>query len=390
MKTWTKLLSLMLVMVMAISCISVASADAPKHTKIGVAFYQDTGFAVVATKAYLESLSEALNVELSYAVLTQTDEAANVTTIQNMIASGVDGIISTMDLGTNAIIEECELAGVYLAGYLCDYDTSYTQNYDRIFKSEYFLGTATDGQNPDDVTIGETMLASLLEYNERAETPITHVSMAIFPVWAFPSQLTGAMQFVAAVEAYNETAETKITVDPLDEEVDVLMFSPIDTTYFSKHPGIEGIISFAAGTSFVYPIMVQAGVDSQIKLFTTGFEGGEENNFGTKGTQTFQQNMVSAVESVTYPLVLLLNKINGVSFPDMPEAAERVSTSQFCINSDEDLELFVNNIYYTGKAENAMYTPDDVLALTAFGNPEATYAGLKDILAHLTMEDLAK
>ena len=390
MKTWTKIVSLMLAMAMVLACVSAATAAEPKHAKIGVAFYQDTGYAVIATKAYLESLSEALNVEYVYATLTQTDEAANLSIIQNLIAAGVDGIICTMDLGGGAIVEECELADVYLAGYLCDYDGSYTQNYDRVFKSDYFLGTATDGQNPDDVTIGNTMLASLLEYNERAETPLTHVSMAIFPGWAFPSQVTGAQQFVDAVAAYNETAETKITVDPLDEEVDVLMFSPINTTYFSKHPGIDGIISFAAGTSFVYPVMVQAGVDSQIKLFTTGFDGGEENNFGTKGTQTFQQNMVSAAESVTFPLVLLLNKINGVEFPDMPEDAERVSTSQFIVNSDEDMELFMNSLYYTGNAADAMFTPDEVLAMTAFGNPDATYAALRDILAHMTIEDLAK
>ena len=390
MKKFTKsLIALMLALVMALGCVSVAGA-APKHAKIGVAFYQDTGFAVVATKAYLESLSDALNVEFVYAVLTQTDESANLATIQNLISAGVDGIICTMDLGTNSIIEECEMAGVYLAGYLCDYDTSYTQNYDRVFRSEYFLGTATDGQNPDDTTIGHTMMASLLEYNARAEKPLTHVSMAIFPTWAFPSQLFGANQFVEDVEEYNKTAENPITVDPLNEEVDVLMFSPINTTYFSKHPGIEGIISFAAGTSFVYPTMVQAGMDKDIRLFTTGFEGGEENNFGTKGTRTFQQNMVSAVESITYPLVLLLNKVNGAAFPDMPETAERISTSQFCINSDEDLEAFMHSIYYTGNAADAMYTPEQVLNMTAFGNPDATYAGLRDLLAHMTIEDLAR
>ena len=85
--------------------------------------------------------------------------------------------------------------------------------------------------------------------------------------------------------------------------------------------------------------MVQAGVDKEIKLFTTGFDGGEENNFGSKGTQTFQQNMVSAAESITYPLVLILNKVNGVAFADMPETAERIITSQFCINSDEDMYM---------------------------------------------------
>lgn len=383
------ILALTLTLVLALGCLTTAAAE-PKHAKIGVAFYQDSGYAVTATKAYLESLSEMLNVEFVYAVLTQTDEAANLSVIQNLISANVDGIICTMDLGMNAIIEECEMAGVYLGGYLCDYDTSYTQNYDRVFKSEYFVGTATDGQNPDDVTIGTTMFNSLLEYNARAEKPLTHVAMAIFPSWAFPSQMTGAQQFVAAVEEYNKTAETPITVDPLNEATDVLAFAPMDSTYFSKHPGIEAIISFAAGTGFVYPVMVQAGVDKDIKLFTTGFNGGENDNFGTHGTQTFQQNMVTAAESITFPLVLLLNKINGVSFPDMPEAAERISTSQLCINSDEDLDAFMNSLYFTGDAADAMFTPEEVLNMTAFGNPDATYAALRDILAHMTVEDLTK
>ncbi len=383
------ILALTLTLVLALGCLTTAAAE-PKHAKIGVAFYQDSGYAVTATKAYLESLSETLNVEFVYAVLTQTDEAANLSVIQNLISANVDGIICTMDLGMNAIIEECEMAGVYLGGYLCDYDTSYTQNYDRVFKSEYFVGTATDGQNPDDVTIGTTMFNSLLEYNARAEKPLTHVAMAIFPSWAFPSQMTGAQQFVAAVEEYNKTAETPITVDPLNEATDVLAFAPMDSTYFSKHPGIEAIISFAAGTGFVYPVMVQAGVDKDIKLFTTGFNGGENDNFGTHGTQTFQQNMVTAAESITFPLVLLLNKINGVSFPDMPEAAERISTSQLCINSDEDLDAFMNSLYFTGDAADAMFTPEEVLNMTAFGNPDATYAALRDILAHMTVEDLTK
>ena len=74
----------------------------------------------------------------------------------------------------------------------------------------------------------------------------------------------------------------------------------------------------------------------------------------------------------------------------MPETAERISTSQFCINSDEDLDAFMHSIYYTGNAADAMYTPEQVLNMTAFGNPDATYAGLRDLLALMTIEDLAK
>lgn len=386
MKTSKKLMALALAGTMAASSLSMVSVSAePKKATIGVCFYQDTGKAVDATKAFLESLSDTLNVEFKYGTFTQTDEAANLTKVQELIASGVDGIIGTMDLGTQSILSECEAAGVYYGGYLCDFDTSYTNAYDDVFGNPNFVGTVTDGHNPDDVCVGTQFFDSLIEYNEsHADAPLTHVSMAIFPSWAFPAQATAADQFVATVDEYNKTAETPITVDPLDEEVDVLNFAPLDSTYFSKHPDTQAIMSFAAGTSFVYPTMVSAGVDSDIKLFTTGYEGGEESNFGSAGNQTYQQVIVTGVETIVYPLVLLLNKINETEFADMPEKAERISTEQYIVNSDEDMELFVNSLYTTADVSAAAYTPEDVLNMTAFGNPDATYADLVSAVQCLT------
>lgn len=386
MKTSKKIMALALTGSLAASSVSVVSVSAePKKATIGVCFYQDTGKAPNATKAFLESLADTLNVEFKYGTFTQTDEAANLTKVQELIASGVDGIIGTMDLGTQSILSECEAAGIYYAGYLCDFDTSYTTAYDDVFGNSNFLGTVVDGHAPDDVNIGDQFFDSLIEYNERnADAPLTHVSMAVFPVWAFPAQTTAAEQFVADVEEYNKTAETPITVDPLDEEVDVLNFAPLDSTYFSKHPDTQAIMSFAAGTSFVYPTMVSAGVDSDIKLFTTGADGGEETNFGSAGTQTYQQIAFTGAESIVYPLVLMLNKINDTEFADMPEKAERISTELYIVNSDEDMELYVNSLYNTADAANAAYTPEDVLNMTAFGNPDATYAGLVEAVQTLT------
>ena len=386
MKTSKKIMALALTGALAASSVSVVSVSAePKKATIGVCFYQDTGKAPNATKAFPESLADTLNVEFKYGTFTQTDEAANLTKVQELIASGVDGIIGTMDLGTQSILSECEAAGIYYAGYLCDFDTSYTTAYDDVFGNSNFLGTVVDGHAPDDVNIGDQFFDSLIEYNERnADAPLTHVSMAVFPVWAFPAQTTAAEQFVADVEEYNKTAETPITVDPLDEEVDVLNFAPLDSTYFSKHPDTQAIMSFAAGTSFVYPTMVSAGVDSDIKLFTTGADGGEETNFGSAGTQTYQQIAFTGAESIVYPLVLMLNKINDTEFADMPEKAERISTELYIVNSDEDMELYVNSLYNTADAANAAYTPEDVLNMTAFGNPDATYAGLVEAVQTLT------
>ena len=130
--------------------------------------------------------------------------------------------------------------------------------------------------------------------------------------------------------------------------------------------------------------MVSAGVDSDIKLFTTGADGGEENNFGSAGTQTYQQIAFTGAESIVYPLVLMLNKINETEFADMPEKAERISSEQYIVNSDEDMELYLKSLYNTSDAADAAYTPEDVLNLTAFGNPDATYADLVKAVQSLT------
>ncbi len=362
---------------------------AGKKCTIGVAFYTDTGKAVDATKAFLEGVSDTLNAEFKYTVLTQTDESVNLTKIQELISAGADGIICTMDMGMPAIMEECEAAGVYLGGYIGDYNTSYETAYDKVFENEYFVGTSADGACSDDLRAGKEFADNLISYNEsHPDEPLTHVSLAAFPAWAFASVPILIDQFMDAIEEYNKTAETPITVDPLDEETDVLNFAPMDSTYFAKHPDSQAIMSFAAGNAFVYPTMVSAGVEKEIKLFTVGYDGGEEANFGTAGTGTLQATAVTAPETIIYPLVLLLNKINDSEFSDQPENAERISTPQLNINSDEALEKFEKSLFYTADIENAMYTPEEVLNMTSYANPDATYADLVDTINKMSLDNV--
>lgn len=391
MKSFKKVLALLLALTMILALAACGGSGAgkaqAKHAKIGVGLYQDSGAAVTAVKEYLKSLESALNVEFAYTVLSTNDEALNITKVQELIAAGCDGIIITMDSGMDAILKECRDAGVYCAGYLCDFDSSYNNNYDGVFKNEFFLGTVADGGCGDELKRGYDFFDSVIEYNERnPEARIKHVAMTTFPPFAFPYQQNFVQQFVEKVDEYNAAnPDLAIEVDPLNEETDILMFRPMDSTYFAKHPGIDAIISMCAG-SFVYPTMVSAGVSDTMKLFAAGYNDGDNAVFGSKGA--YQQEIVCPVESITYPLVLLLNKINGVSFADQPAEAERKSCSTLIINSDEDLAKFEHSIYLSFKPEDAFFTPEEVLALTAFGNPDATYAGLCNILEHMTIEDI--
>ena len=382
-KTLALILALSLVFALA-----VPSAFAKARTlKIGIGLYQDSGAAVDGVKAYLASLEDTLGVKFVYTVLSTNDEALNVTKVQEMISAGCDGIIITMDAAMDAILTECADAGVYCGGYLCDFDSSFRNNYDNVFKNEFFVGAVADGGCGDELKRGYDFFDSVIEYNERTpDAPIKHVAMTTFPPFAFPYQQNFVAQFVEKVDEYNAANPDKaIEVDPFDSETDILMFRPMDSSWFNKHPGIDAIVSMCAG-SFVYPTMVSAGVSGTMKLFASGYNDGDNAIFGSKGA--YQQEIVTAQESITYPLVLLLNKINGVEFPDQPADAERRSCTQFVINSDEDLEKFEHSIYLTYKAEDALLSPEEVLALTAYSNPDATYAGLCEILEHMTIEDI--
>lgn len=358
-----------------------------KSAKIAVCLYGDGDTMSKSIENYVNTLGEAMNIDVSYAVFSQQDEAANVATVQQLISSGVDGIIATTDLGTEAIIEECEAAGVYYAGYRCDFESSYTNANEAVFGSDVFLGAVADGELMDEVTLGEIYFDSLLEYNEaHPDAPLDHVAVNMFPSYAFPTQVKAVEQLMAAAEEYNATATTPITVDPLDEAVDVLQFAPLDSTYFSKHPDIDAIMSFASGIVFTYPTMVTAGVDSQIKLFTNDYDVSIAENFGSNGTQTVQQIIASPLESIAYPLVLMVNKINGVEFSDMPETAERISSSLLVVNSDEDMEKMLNNLYSTGDPASATLSAEDVVNLTAVANPDATYADLVETVQSITID----
>lgn len=394
-----KLSSLLMVVVM-VFCLTacggskdIAESEASldfKKEKIGVALYEDSTDFAKGMQNYITYLAEGMNLEVTFVLFSQQDEAANLATVQQLISSGVQGIIGTTDLGSTAIIKECEAAGVYYASYLCDMDTSYKTAYDDVFGSDIFLGAVADGYCSDKSDSAQAYFDSLVGYNEaHPDDQITHVSMAMFPAWAFPVQTAYAQKFVELIGEYNKTAETQITVDPIDEAVDVLQFAPLDSTYFSKHADIDAIISFADGGTFIYPTMISAGVDKDIKLFTAGFNKENTANFGSNGTQTFQQETGSPIEAVVYPLVLMVNKINDVEFSDMPKEAERVDSSILVANSDETIELMMNSLYATGNPDDAFLTAEDVANLTAVANPEATYAGLVEKVQSLNL-DMAK
>lgn len=377
-KTLRKIISLVLTAGMALSCAALAGCGGGSGAKIkiGIGLYQDQGPAVTATREFLKGISEELNCEFTYVTLSQTDEAANKTAAQQLISSGCKGLILTMDSATEAILEECEKAGVYLGGYLADYETSF----DKVKDNPNFVGTVVDGRYSG-TAWGEEIAERIINDGYK------NIGMIKFPSFAFPHQNEMDAAFRAKIEEYNKTAadNEKITVQA---ETTELMFQPLSADYFSANPNIDAIFGMCAGVDFIYPTLTQNN-KTNIKLYTAGFSVDDSvlNNFGTSGNGCFQELVFSNVEAIAYPLVMLLNKIEGKEFEDAPAEAQRVDSSQIRITNNEELDTVKEkSMYYTGKFENSFLTASEVSDLLAKNG--GTHEGLVKAVQSMSMEDL--
>ncbi len=381
MKHVKKVLALVLVSVMVLASLTACGGGAKVKThKIGIAHYTDAGKGVEALKAFLNGIAETVGCEFVYTTLSTYDEATNLTEIQNLISAGCEGILMSADMGTAAILEECKAAGVYLAGFLCDFNMSFYTAFDAVFGNEYFLGTVSDGPI-DGSAYGVAVAKEIIENGYK------NIGVIKFPEYAYPMQAVIDAAFRAEIDAYNETAadaDKIAVVDTID-----LNFAPLEATYLSENPDIDAIFSIAAGASFVYPILV-ANNRTDVKLYTTGFEGTDDtDNFGSKGNQCYQGTLFSTSEAIVYPLCLMIDKLNGKTYADLPASPERIDCSPMMILSDADMDKVVNSsLYYSADFSKSLLTGEDVKNLCASYNEDATYAKLVETVNNMAVENL--
>lgn len=367
-----RILSLLLVLAMTIALVPAAMADNDlSNIKIGILGYQQSGEPVTAINNFMSALHDATGIEYIYVCGSSYDEQTNLTHVQNLISSGCNGIIMCMDSAMEAIIEECQLAEVFVGGFLCDMERSM-----ELLKTyPNFVGTVCDGAY--DNTIYGTHAAELVIKDGRKS-----VGLLTSPYRYYPHKQEAVEAFQKAIEEYNATAEEKIAVSDVQE----LAFSALDATYFANHPDIDSIVTFAAGT-FVYPTMI-AENRTDLCMYAVGFESEdaflENMRKGVCGMQTYGNT-----EAVVYPLVMLINAIQGNRYADQPEQAERMDSSVVFVSTAEEIEAVMSKSFYLNPVmENSFLTVDQIKNMILSYNADATYADLTAFLNHMSIEDI--
>ena len=366
--------------------------DDSVHLVIGV--QQTTGNNYVAMCNLLDAWGPELGFTYETVLIGRNAEEA-YNTYQNAIVSGASGIITMVDVDaptTRRIIELCEDNNAYYAGFMTDFastfansDPAQTENVEYVMNSGAMLGAVTDG---DIVRDGGARGEFL--FNEIVETDYRTITLVRSPLYAYPVAATAIDRFKELAEEYNETHDDDFT--------------------FVTAPGAQtsdsqGALEIGFGDSEVDAEVVQSwasqGVEavvavnslgnkllSNVKTYGNGmviYQIGRDDLILGDFPDTIKSLCQTPTETIVYPLVRVLNAINGNSYSDEPtDKMDTLLSGQYVyFTSAEDLEAGDgNSIAFTENypVSASIVTVDDIRGLLA-GAEGASFAKLSGLIA---------
>ena len=335
-----------------------------------------------AAYAYIEALCKAAGYDFTVVYGdSYNDAAGNLQAVKNGMTDDVVGIITSQDGGIASIMEE--YPDVYVAGYNTDMDSVYSDGGDNaaLLTNDHYLGTITDTEYT-----GEAV--AQYYFDEVVKFGYKKVAVVNFPSYAYPSHGVAAATFTDLVNDYNETADEPIEIVG---DTTTLEFQPLADSWFLEegHDDLDCIVCICAGTSFVYPTLVNAIANGTCSADTVIVSGGYDSDASITDAigGTIASLKISPNEDIAYAFVLIDNAVNGCQYSDW--TAERLQSADWYIGSAEtEAKVLSSSIIGTGNVNDAQVTVDDILQLCVRNNADATYADLVKTITSVSTDDL--
>ena len=382
-----KLIAIAMILVMLLGISALAQAEG----KILYLSNLNSGAQYEFYVAYLNMMAKELGytVEIVYGD-SFNDPAGNLKNVKNAYTSDVVGLISCMDGGLINIMEE--YPDMWVVGFFSDYDNVFNPGgtSEGILKKDHFLGLMGDNYISG-VALGEAYAQEVIDRGYK------RVSTCIFPVYAYPKHTVADQAFRAYIEKYNETAAEKIE---LVGDATVLNFTPLETNYFFEdgHDNLDCIVGFCAGTTFVYPTVVEAkamGIcKDDMQIITGGFDNDPDLMADCGDDKNIVRLTTAAFESIIWPMAMMDAAVSGKMYKDYP-GVERMDSGIMVINSTAKFEAVINNSPMgatndedrLGKAQASW---DDMKNYFTSVNPDASYKDLTAFCQSFTVEGYMK
>ena len=382
-----KLIALLLTLALLMG-LAVVPASAESKGKILWLSNLNSGIQYEFYVAYWKMIAENLGYtfDVVYGDMSN-DPAGNLKQVNNAYTSDVKGIIISMDGGVVNIMDE--YPDMWVVGFFSDMDSVFEENgpsHD-VMTREKFLGNMGDNYISGQA-LGEAYAQEVIARGYKK------VATCIFPVFAYPKHTVADAAFRAAIAAHNETA-----ADPIEivGDAEVLAFQPLSDSYFLEQgrDELECIVGFCAGTTFIYPKMVEAKAmgfcRDDLQLITGGFDNDPDLLADCVDDKNIVSLTIQGIESAIWPIAMLDAAISGTMYKDYP-GQERMDSSVFTINSTEKFQAMIDNspMGPTLDLSKAQAQWDDMKDYFTSVNPDASYAELTKYCQSFTVEGYMK
>ena len=362
-------------------------------TKILVGVQQTRGNNYEAMCKFLDALKPELNFTYDIQLMDRSDNN-NVILLENAILKGVSGIITMTEMAasvTQGIINLCEQEGVYYAGYMSDFWKTYSDanlSGKKPKDSKYCLGSVSDGELDS-----ETRATWLFETVKKS--PYRKIVLTRAPEYAYPSSVAASEVFKGLVDEYNATAAdgdkfelwTKGVTKGAAFQIDYgLPTSFASTVTEWQNWGGDDLalvgLNYCAGN-----IMgISSYNDQRFPIFNVGWDDDVSKEFGslTDASKPVKALCQTPCETIIYPLVRMLNAINGTPYADEPTKPEdRIIEAKYChIESPQDItdgSTHCLNFNDARDLKYALISPSEVKGLLAANG--GTFAQLKETIS---------
>ena len=154
-------------------------------------------------------------------------------------------------------------------------------------------------------------------------------------------------------------------------------------------------MGFCAGTTFIYPKVVEAKAmglcKDNLQIITGGFDNDPNLMADCGDDKTIVRLTISGVESIIWPMAMLDAALCGTMYPDYP-GIERLDSSVFVINTSEKFDAIVNHspMGVDLDVTKALLDWEGMKDLFISVNPDATYAKLTEVCKSFQVEDYLK
>ncbi len=312
------------------------------------------------------------------------DPDGNLTAVRNAYTSDVVAMIACQDGGLEAIMEE--YPDMYVATINSNMDSIYTDGGVNagLLENDHYLGS-----------IGDGYIAGEDKGHYYADLTISKgvkkIAVMHFPTFAYPDAGIAASTFYADIEEYNKTADEPIEIvgDPT-----VLEFKPLDASFFMEegHGDLDAIVGICAGTTFIYPTMLNAKADGTCSadtiLLTSGYENVEDlyQDSGDDG-QTIGSVLVAVPEAALYPLVMIDNALQGKQFADWT-GPERIDSGILSMETTEQFaKIHDDSPLWAADISKLAVSWDEMKNYFTRYNENATYAELVEMVSSISIDD---